>query len=610
MKKIRIKNNLKITLCVLFFSLLGHSQTNTKDKHPHILQFNFNQNTKSGPHEFKGDHYSFAEGIHKQALSITPNSNYVTLSLDNLSLDGSEDFTVQFWVKTTSKNSTVLLSQKDFLDKGILTQKNSGWALYSSGGTFAWTIGSGNRRLNYERSNGEKSPLNDGIWHQLTMTYSKELSEIRLYYDSQAKAIYNVGFDFKNTNPLVIGSKKNNFNYNTNILPSILTGAVALQALVDAFNNIATENVSEEEFLSLIVDPKELYARKSKNTAETLSKEKEVLFNAVLKARGKLSTNPYTVFQNMELTKLKPISKLYSLKNGRVTINNYYAKQYTNEEQLYPSEFSMDDLTIWNHTLSPDEVRNSYSKYKNTTAFKLEKKQDSITVASWNIWHGGKHFTVNGDGWDSRLRIAELIKKNKIDIVLMQETYSSGDYIAAELGYYFATTSDWDYCFQGSNISVLSRYPIDKLEVLKETEFMNVAVKISVSNTQHIYAMSNWYGMSSFPLVYDFHQEKFNNSDTIPVIFGGDFNAVPQTDGGDNPASIKLIGNGFTDAYRNLYPNTKDFPGYSHASGSRIDQLYYKGKGLINTATELISTWPSGFPSDHYLIISKFALDY
>ena len=29
---------------------------------------------------------------------------------------------------------------------------------------------------------------------------------------------------------------------------------------------------------------------------------------------------------------------------------------------------------------------------------------------------------------------------------------------------------------------------------------------------------------------------------------------------------------------------------------------------LKNSFTEVISTWPSGFPSDHFLIVSKFEL--
>ena len=66
-------------------------------------------------------------------------------------------------------------------------------------------------------------------------------------------------------------------------------------------------------------------------------------------------------------------------------------------------------------------------------------------MAAFNIHHGGKHETIEEDGWDSRELIAEIIRRENIDIVMMQETYSSGDFIAADLGYYFATTVDWDH---------------------------------------------------------------------------------------------------------------------------------------------------------------------
>jgi len=71
-----------------------------------------------------------------------------------------------------------------------------------------------------------------------------------------------------------------------------------------------------------------------------------------------------------------------------------------------------------------------------------------------------------------------------------------------------------------------------------------------------------------------------------------------------------LLDAGFTDAFRSLYQDVDKDPGFSHRSGERIDQLYYKGKGLRNTFTETISSWPTGFPSDHYLIVSKFELNY
>lgn len=37
---------------------------------------------------------------------------------------------------------------------------------------------------------------------------------------------------------------------------------------------------------------------------------------------------------------------------------------------------------------------------------------------------------------------------------------------------------------------------------------------------------------------------------------------------------------------------------------------FFKGQGLQLTASEVISSWPTGFPSDHYLIVSKFKLNY
>jgi len=270
----------------------------------------------------------------------------------------------------------------------------------------------------------------------------------------------------------------------------------------------------------------------------------------------------------------------------------------------------MDELLIWDRAINAEEVLDSYRKYKKTKPFELKKNIKDLTVGVWNIWHGGIHWTAEKDGWDSRLRIVEMLEENNVDVILMQETYSSGDFIAAELGYYFATTSDWDYCFQGANISVISRYPIKEIKVLDETEFNNVAVKLAISKTQEIYAISNWYGMAQFPAVFDFHKSRFDNSDNIPVLFGGDFNAVPHTDGGNSPASEKMLSEGFTDAFRSLYPDVKTYPGPSHRSGSRIDQLYYKGKGLENISTKVISTWPTGFPSDHFLILSEFKLDY
>ena len=137
---------------------------------------------------------------------------------------------------------------------------------------------------------------------------------------------------------------------------------------------------------------------------------------------------------------------------------------------------------------------------------------------------------------------------------------------------------------------------------------MNIGARVAISETQDLWVMSNWYGMRQFPEVFAFHESRFAESATTPILFGGDFNAVPHTDGGNSPASRAMLDAGFTDAFRSLFPDVERFPGATHRSGRRIDQLYYKGAGLRNTSTRVIDSWPTGFPSDHYLIRSVFEL--
>lgn len=590
-----------INLCSLIWSFSLQAQENTP------IIFDFEQNLQGQKQEFLGEGYSFGVGMEGEALVLNGGYTYPQLRLEDLSFYGDQDFTIQCWIKTSSSKPMVFLAQKDFDNKGILAQKNAGWALYSSGGTLGWSIGSGSRRINYERENGDKLPISDGIWHQLTLTYHKATTEFRLYYDGQNIAIYKVGFDYSNNQALTIGTTSRDFKYDQHYSPEIETGKQQLQLLVDAFDELGIGALQDDEFIDFIVDPEELAERKIKEGPSLKQLEKDK-FRILLEQRKKLISNPYTVFQNKALTLLKPISKLYALQAGNIVIEDAIAKQFTAQERLYPADFSIDKLSIWEETLSASAILDSYQKIRSTKASKLKKKQKNLTIGVWNIWHGGIHWTNEKEGWDSRLRIVEMLREKKVDVVLMQETYSSGDFIAAELGYYFATTSDWDYRSQGSNISVISRYPIEEIQVNTETEFNNVAVKVAISQTQKIWAMSNWYGMQQFPTVFGFHKSHFAEADQVPVFFGGDFNAVPHTDGGDSPASRTLLEAGFTDAFRSQKPDLKKYPGYTHRSGSRIDQLYYKGSTLKNLSTEVISSWPSGFPSDHYLILSKFRI--
>jgi endonuclease/exonuclease/phosphatase family metal-dependent hydrolase len=555
---------------------------------------------------------SYVEGLEGQALRLGPGdaAAFLTMSSGLPSLDPGRDFSVRFWVRSDADPARrfVLLSKKELADNSLESQKSAGWVFYSSHGTWAWSVGSGSRRLTYERDNGHRMPLNDGRWHQLAMTYSAQRSVIRLFFDGVNWVSYHVadseGFDFTSPSPATVGWDGGDGSAVGDLLPAIESGAERLQAFVDAFNDLGQRPIESDEFLRLIVDPRGMYEQRAAQGIE------DEAWRSVAAAEAALMENPYTIHQALEFMEAAPLTKIYALVDGRVVIRRDVAARYAAREQLSTPDFAIDDLALWDRVLSPEEVRSSYAEHFEPTDAALASEVATLTAAAWNIWHGGKHFTTQEHGWDSRVRVAEMLEDAGVDVVMMQETYSSGDFIAAELGYYFATTVDLDYLNQGANISVLSRYPIRELHVEEGSAFNNVGAKVALSATQDIHVMSNWYGMNQFPVVFDFHRFRFAESDSMPVLFGGDFNAVPHTDGGNSPASRALLDAGFTDAFRSLHPDLERWPGPTHRSGRRIDQLYYKGSGLTNTSTRVISTRERGFPSDHFLILSRFDLDY
>ena len=578
-----------------------------------VAYFEFDGTAESSagrPYEATGlGPMSFVTGLTGEALTVGPEGS-LTLPSELGPFGSADDFSFRFWVRTEAgaDQRFVVLSQKDFDNNSLASQKNAGWGFYVSDGPWAFSVGSGSRRLTYERDNGDRMPMNDGRWHQLAMTYSAELAEVRLFYDGVNWVTYNVtdgdGFDFTSSAHATVGWDGEGAEPGRDLLPLIESGAQQLQTFVDAFNALGLRPIESDEFLRVIVDPRDMYEARAGREID------DATWAPVAAAEAALMENPYTIHQALEFMRAARLTRIYALIDGEVVIRRDVAARYAARERFSAPGFEMDELGIWDRVLSPDEVLDSYAEHFDPADVSLAAEVPRLTAAAWNIWHGGQHFTPEAHGWDSRKRVAEMIAEEGVDVVMMQETYSSGDFIAAELGYYLATTVDWDYLNQGANISVLSRYPITEVHVQEDSPFNNVGARVALSETQDIYVMSNWYGMGQFPDVFEFHQERFRGTDTIPVLFGGDFNAVPHTDGGDSPASVTLLEAGFTDAFRSFRPDVGEWPGATHTSGRRIDQLYYKGSGLTNTYSRVIHLRDWGFPSDHYMIHTEFDLDY
>lgn len=602
-KKINFQTILLSAIACFGLSDTIHSQEQFSEK-PEFI-YSFDNPITEYP---KKDNYT--RGVEGNSL-VVDKGNTFSLDLKNkVKLDYEHDFSVQFWINTTISpdKKTVILSDKDFSDISLSSQKNPGWAFYLSGGTWAWNLGSGKRRITYERDNGNMMAINDGNWHLLNLTYNAQKAEVRLYFDGVNRAIYHVsdskGFPFKGKAHVTIGTPKRTTKIK--IASEIIEGQAKLQRLINACNEVCSAlkvpEVQSNEFIDLVVDPYKLLEIKTGKKIETAT------YPALKEISLELMKNPYTVHQVKDFMTVSQLAAIYTLKKGKVIINGKAANKATKNIKLTPAAFRIGGLTMWQHTITAKEIADTYNKIHPLVAHEQKTSLKNLNAAVWNIHHGGKHNTMEKDGWDSRKRIAEMLKNKNADVIMMQETYSSGDYIAAELGYYFATTVDWDYLNQGSNVSVLSKFPIEEVYVPEEASFMNVACKIKLSKTQHIYVMSNWYGMNSFLKVFDFHKTRFNKANTIPVLFGGDFNAIPAGDGGESLAAETLLEYGFTDAYRHLYPDTVKYPGYTFQDGIRIDQLYYLGQSLKNTEVNIISDWPTGFPSDHYMIFSSFEL--
>ena len=129
--------------------------------------------------DLEGEAPSYVEGLDGHAVSLGPDdpSSFLTLASGLQPLESSQDFSVQFWLRTEAgaDRRFVVLSNKEFTDNSLMSQKKPGWVFYMSGGTWAWSLGSGSRRITYERDNGTRMPLNDGRWHQLTMSYSSRV---------------------------------------------------------------------------------------------------------------------------------------------------------------------------------------------------------------------------------------------------------------------------------------------------------------------------------------------------------------------------------------------------------------------------------------------------
>ena len=291
----------------------------------------------------------------------------------------------------------------------------------------------------------------------------------------------------------------------------------------------------------------------------------------------------------------------------------------------------------------------------------------SLKVAVWNIWHSNHVKYLQADKACEGVR--GILKESNADVVLMIETYGSADSHADNLGYYHRLIS--------SNLSIYSRYPITETYTFTDSiisTFNFGGVEINM-NGKRVRLFDTWIhylpdatevpiektaaelieweksGTRDEEIARVLHHLKpfIAESDSIPLIVGGDFNShshLDWTEATKNlydhnglivewPVSKSMTDAGFKDSFREMNPKVEENLGRTwmyHSetwTGSgydikdlfredRIDYIYYQGNTIKADASATyyaplermlkIGNKEFYYGSDHGMVVTDFTI--
>ena len=178
-------------------------------------------------------------------------------------------------------------------------------------------------------------------------------------------------------------------------------------------------------------------------------------------------------------------------------------------------------------------------------------QKETFKVMAWNILHGGN------DIENGQQNVVKIVREINPDIILMVETYGSGPYISNELGYNFHLIASEDTALNDKsvNLSVFSKFPFGE-RIDTDFPFFLWGSEIIVHGTK-MHFFSNWFhylpwnnapekmGKTSEELlewektehrykmiqrVLPYFKKYGSQSDSIPIIVGGDMNSPSHLD--------------------------------------------------------------------------------
>ena len=283
-------------------------------------------------------------------------------------------------------------------------------------------------------------------------------------------------------------------------------------------------------------------------------------------------------------------------------------------------------------------------------------QKTEFKVMAWNILRSGNQIENGVDN------VADMIKEINPDIVLMVETYGSGPYIAKKNGYNFHLVAKEGTALDDKsvNLSIYSKFPFGE-RIDTDYPFFLGGIEIFINNKK-VRFFSNWFHYQPWNnkpddmgktvqelLDWERTEHRYNmiqkvlpyfekyakESDSIPIIVGGDMNSPSHLDWSEKTKNIhnglvvpwystKVFEDlGFTDSFREKNPNPIKYPGitWDHKErddSHRIDYIFYKGKKLKSTQSKTymqffneqieINNKSFRYPSDHGIVVTTFKL--
>ena len=175
-------------------------------------------------------------------------------------------------------------------------------------------------------------------------------------------------FEFGSGNPLELGWKGTGPTQPASEYPAFVEGATQLQRMVDEFNQIGLPAVEPDEFELLVSRPARLLAAKiekldQEKDAALIEKTRSFDLSEIEAISKRLMRSPYTVHQSSYYNEVALLFQLYRLENGEITIDQRVAERLARRVVLNRPDFDLDELKLWDRTISADEVAEMYSRF-------------------------------------------------------------------------------------------------------------------------------------------------------------------------------------------------------------------------------------------------------